>query len=233
MQLLPGGALACVLLALAAGAPRGRWLPVAAFLAIAALANGYFWLGGRLQRRRTQRVRQTEVAFGVRHTQPLWMTLILPSLALAMGALLAALVAAVGFAGVAAGVLLIFAGIAVFVPFATFGMAPRGLTFEADGLRIHIGGGGSFVVPWTAIAHIDGIGPDHSQILHLRLIDADAIIASHEPNDPRVRVRVESFVQRSGDGARLTMMPWTAGLDGPTIARTIYAAKHGTADRTN
>jgi hypothetical protein len=233
VQLLAPVALVCVLLAIAGGASRARWLPVAAFLAVAALASSYFWLCGGLQRRRTQRRRQTEVAFGVRYTQPLWMKLILPSMPVAIGAMLGALVAAAGFASVAAGILLIFAGLAVFISIAPFGVVPRGLTFETSGMRVHVYGG-SFVVPWTAIARVDGVGPDHTQIVQLHLTDADAIIASHEPADPRVRARVERFLsKRRGGGGEMMMMPWAAGLDGPTIVRTIYAAQHGNGDRAN
>jgi hypothetical protein len=161
------------------------------------------------------------------------MKLILPSMPVAIGAMLGALVAAAGFASVAAGILLIFAGLAVFISIAPFGVVPRGLTFETSGMRVHVYGG-SFVVPWTAIARVDGVGPDHTQIVQLHLTDADAIIASHEPADPRVRARVERFLsKRRGGGGEMMMMPWAAGLDGPTIVRTIYAAQHGNGDRAN
>jgi hypothetical protein len=226
-------ALAAVLLALAAGASRARWLPVAAFLAVAVAAVAYFWVGTSAQRRRAWRLRQTEVPFGVHLSEPLWMVLIIPFMATGLGALLAAVAAATGFPSVGVGVLFIFVVGGGFIPFAEFGVARRALMFESEGLRVFVLGG-SFRVPWTAISHVDAIGPDHTQILHLHLTETSGILGSHEPDDPRLRARVDSYLhKRRGGGAELMLMPWTGGLDGPTLARTIHAARRGNGDRAN
>jgi hypothetical protein len=219
LPLLPFGG---VLLALAAGASRARWLPVAGFLAVTATGDVYFWVGARLQLRRAWRQRQVELPWGIQHRAPLWMPLMRVLAALATGAVIAAVPAAVGFPRVGLGVLSIFAIVAAGAPFAELG--PRALTFEADGLRFHVRGG-SFVVPWTAIDRVERIGPDHAQLIRLHVADATRIIDSFEPKDPRILPRVESCIAKSsGGGGRLLLMPWTAGLDGPSIARTIEAA---------
>ena len=222
-----------MLLAIAAGASRARWLPVAAFLALAVVADAYWWVGMRAERRRAWRLRRIEVAFGVRHDAPFWTAMVETSLVVGVGALMAAIAAATGFPSVGVGVLLMFLAMSAFMSVVRSRMSPCGLTFEAHGLRVHITGG-SFVIPWTTIAGIDRIGPDHTQIIHLRLTDATAVIASHEPKSDRMRARVETIVEgRSRGGGKVMLMPGTGGLDGHTIARTIEDARRGHADRAN
>jgi hypothetical protein len=226
------GPLVCVMLAIAGGASPQRWRPVAGFLAVAATAPITFWLDMRMQRRRMWRLRTSDVARGVRLTQPFWIRLSLVFPMAGVGALPAAVAAAVGFPGVAIGVFLTFAALAAWMPFVQFGMSPRALTFDAGGLRVHIRGG-SFVVPWTTIAGVECIGPDHMQMVRLRLSDTTALVAS-APSRPRVRAAVETLVREGGGPqGRLTFMPWTAGLDGPTLARTIRDGMAGDLGQVN
>ena len=232
-SIFPPAALAAVLLALAAGASRARWLPVGMFLALAVVADAYFWLGWRAERRRAWRLRQMEVAFGIRHDEPLWMAMLVSSMAVVFGAIGGAIPSALGFPSVGVGVLLMFLAMAATMSFLKLRMTPRGLTFERRGLRIHVGGG-SFVVPWMAIAGVTRVGPDHMQIIELRLTDAAEVIASHEPKNEKIRSRVESVVEKRADnGGKVMLMPGTGGLDGVTIARTIEAAMGGKAERAN
>ena len=220
-----------VLLALAAGASRARWLPVAGFLAVTATGEFTFWFGAQMQLRRASRLRHTDVPWGTRLRAPLWMPAMNALLTLATGALIAAVPAAFGFPRVGVGVLAIFAVVAAGLPFA--GLGPGALTFEGGGLRFHVRGG-SFVVPWDTITHVDGTGPEHAQVIQVHVQNAARVIDSHEPKDPRVLARVDSCIARShGGGGRLPLMPWTAGLDGPTIARAIDAATRGTPARAS
>jgi hypothetical protein len=109
-------------------------------------------------------------------------------------------------------------------------MSPRALTFEPTGLRLHVRGG-SCVLPWTKIAGIGRAGPDHMQIIELRLRDTDFVIAAAPPIEDRVRSRIRSFVrEESGARRKLVLMPWTGGLDGLTIARTVATAVRGKDD---
>jgi hypothetical protein len=204
---------------------------VAAFLAVAVIGavslRTHLWM----MRRRASRQRQSELAWGVRHSQPLWMPLANALLALGVGALIAAIPAAIGFPGVGVGVLLVFAIVAAGT--VLVGVGPRALTFEPEGLRLHVRGG-SFVVPWTAIDRVERIGPEHTTLLRVHVFDARLVIDSCEPNDPHVLPRVESCVSKAGGGGgEIAFMPWTAGIDGVSLARTIEGALRGQTDQPN
>jgi hypothetical protein len=222
LPLIPFGG---VVLALLAGASRARWLPVAGLLAVTATGDVYFWVGAQLRFRRSARQRQADVPWGVEHRAPFWMSLMNVLLALATGAVIAAVPAALGFPRVGAGVLAIFAIVAVGVPFAV--PSPRALTFEPRGLRCHVRGG-SVVVSWSAITKVDYAGPDHAQVILLHVADADAVIASHEPQHPALLPRIQACIGRDAGGTgQVMLMPWTGGLDGPSLRRALDGAMRG------
>ena len=152
---------------------------------------------------------------------------------LGAGALLGAVAATLGFPGVGLGALLTCAVLGLGLPFAEFGMSPRGLTLQSSGLRVHFRGV-TFLVPWTTIARVEQVGPDHSQMIRLRVRDAAVVVESADPNSPLGRSRVERIVKEgSGPEGQIIFTPWTAGLDGPTLARTIRAAVSGQIGRAN
>jgi hypothetical protein len=221
--LLPAS-LVSVSLALAASASRDRWLPVAAFLASGVVAEAYVLIGRLALRRRTRRLQEVEVCVGAQQGRPLWISMLAPIVIVGGGAVGGAIAAAVGFPTLGLGVLLISCIVAAIGAGLMFARSPRALTFEAAGLRLHVRGG-TCVVPWTTIAGIGRAGPDHMQIVELRLRDTDFVIAATEPKEDGVRSRIRSLV-REGNGTRrkLILMPWTGGLDGLTIARTVAAA---------
>jgi hypothetical protein len=180
-----------------------------------------------------RRQRNTEIPWDVRLTRPLWMSLSYPLFGLWAGSIVGTVVAALGFPGVGVGCLLTLVGFLGIPSFMDFGMSPRGLTFEPDGLRLHIRGG-SFVVPWTTIARVEGIGPEHFQMTTIHLRDTNTLIGSATPNTARVRARVETFVRTAQTPDRkLLFAPWTAGMDGATLVRAIGAAIGGKLGQVN
>jgi hypothetical protein len=230
---LPLAAFGGVTLALWVGFSPVRLRPVAGFLGIAAMESTYFWVALRMTHRRAKRLRSAQVPWRVRLAKPFWISLIQVSMMLVPGAVLGAVAAILGFPSFGLGALLTFAALAAWVPFAEFGMSPRGLTFEPGGLRIHIRGA-TFLVPWPTITKVERIGPDHSQMIRLHLKDSIGVIRAAQPDDPRARARVETFIgEGSGPDGQLILTPWTAGLDGPTLARTIGAAMVGEMGKVN
>jgi hypothetical protein len=229
---LPPASLGGVLVALVTNASRDRWLPVAAFLATAVVAEACFLIGRLALRRRTRRLKQVEVPFGAQQGRPLWLSIVAPVTIVGCGAAGGAIAAAVSLPRVGIGVLLIFCVVAAVGSRLMSQMSLRALTFEAAGLRLHVRGG-SCVVPWKTIAGVGRAGPDHMQIVELRLTDTDFVMAA-EPRDDRVQSRIRSLVRES-EGARrkLILMPWTGGLDGLTIARTVGAAVRRTDNPTD
>jgi hypothetical protein len=233
LVLVPAGALAVVLLVMAAGGSPARWGPVAGFLGLAALAERYFAAALWLERRRARRLRGARVPWGARLSKPLWITLGDSSLLVEVGAALGAIAAAVGLPGVGLGALLACLAWVGLTVLTVFELSPSGLTFEPAGLRLHLRGA-SFVVPWTAIKAIERVGPDHMQMISLRIESAAAVIGSTEPPVEAARARVRTYVREGkGPAGQIMMMPWTAGLDGPTLARAIGAAMAGEADQVN
>jgi hypothetical protein len=111
--------------------------------------------------------------------------------------------------------------------------SPRGLTFESGGLRVHISRV-TFLVPWTAIAQVERIGPDHMQMVLLHINDVDAVMKTAAPSSPLALSRVATCIREgSRPEGRLMLMSGTACLDGPTLARTVEAAIGGRTGRTN
>jgi hypothetical protein len=222
------GLLLVVLLALAAGAPWRRLGPVAAFLLVDIVAAIGERAGAFLALGRAWRLRHREVPWGTRLRRPLWMLLPETSLAVMVGAILATVAAALGFPGVGFGVLLTFVAFAVWMALLERLGSPAALTFEPAGLRAHMAGA-SFLVPWTDIARVGRLGPEHMQMIMLHIRDARAVVDSAEPRDLRTKARVRRCL---GDG-RFALWPWTGGLDGPTLVRTIEGARRGQVGRTS
>jgi hypothetical protein len=229
---VPFAALALVLALLAAGVARRRLEPTAVFLAVAAAASLAQLAAGRLSSRRARRLRAREVPWGVRLDRPWWLSTPEVAVALEIGAMLAALLALCGAPGIGAGVLLTFAAIGLGMPMTQSRMAPRALTFEDGGLRVHVSAG-AFLVPWSAITAVETVGPDHMQFTTLRLTDREAIEQTITPDTPRMRERVGEFFREAGSGGKLLLLHWTGGLDGQTLARTLEVGRHGHVGRVN
>jgi hypothetical protein len=210
-----------VLVALAAGVAPNRLRPVAGFLAVVSIAAILSLVDSRAAFRRAWKQRNSEVPWGVLLTPPFWMRLSYPILLLGAGAVLGAVAAALGFPGIGLGALLTLGAVGGMGPFFD---SPHGLTFEPDGLRVTLRRG-SFVVPWKTITHLEGIGPDHFTMISMHIGDARPLIESAQPNDPRFRAKVATFVQATqAHQGKLLLMPWTAGLDGQVLVRIITGA---------
>ena len=92
----------------------------------------------------------------------------------------------------------------------------------------------TFLVPWTSIAHVEPVGPDHFVALNLILKDSESILDSAQPPTPKARDQIRMLIQSSrGGDARMFLMPWTAGLDGRTLKNGIYAGIKGKAPGMN
>jgi hypothetical protein len=218
---------------MAAGGSPERWWPVAAFLGVALTGSLCFLITLLLTRRRAFRLRTAALPWETRLSKPAWMFLDTIGLLAASSGLVAALIAVFGFPGAGVGVLLGFTGLGSLMLFTYDSLSPRGLTFGAGGLHVHLRGV-TFAVPWAAITHVERVGPDHTQLVRLHLQDVDAVMKSAVPNTPRTLERVATCIREgSRPDGRLMLMPGTAGLDGPTLARTVEAAIAGRAGRPN
>jgi hypothetical protein len=220
--------LACVLVAIGRG-QHGLW-PVAGFLALWAVAAAYVTIAGRALRRRAQRLRSAPVPRGTCLSTPVWILVEKVMTIAGVVGMLGTVVAALGFPGIAVGVLIVIAGMLAISMLPGFGvMDIRGLTFEETGLRFHIGAS-SCLVPWTSISEVEPIGPDHYQMVRLVLgRDWGSALETVSPDTPRTRARF----QGTFDQAYVLLDHWAAGLDGQTLARAIAEAKAGEAEQTN
>jgi len=222
--------LASVLVAIAWGAAPGRWWPVAGFLLLWALAGAYTWVAGIALRRRMTRLRQAPVPRGVRLATPLWIKVDRLLTMLGLAAVLGTVVAALGFPGIAVGVLLVLGGFLVVAGVAgNFSITGiQALTFEEGGVRFHLRAWAYFV-PWTAIGDIRCIGPDHFEMVQVAIADLDAAGVAVSPDTPESR---EAARSRFSQG-HVLFEPWTAGLDGGTLARAFADGKAGTPSEVN
>jgi hypothetical protein len=228
----PGVALVSAMALLAMGIAPARLRPVAAFLAMAATASIVYVAALRLSARRRRRLRARDVPWGVRLVKPLWLSAPEASIPVEIGGVLAALLALVGCPGIGAGVMITFFVIALVMPFAHLSMSPWALTFEADGLRVHVTRA-AFVIPWGSITGIETIGPDHMQMTMLRLADTEAIVATARRGTPRARARVATLLHDAKPRGELMLLPWAAGLDGRSLARALEAARRGAGGQVN
>jgi len=208
------------------GVRPARVRVLAAELALAAAGSGYVWLVVRATARRARRQRTRGLRWGVRLKEPLWLRLHEPALTVAIGALLAALPAALGFPGFSLGVFLPVALIGLGSELFTGMLTPAGLTFQEPGLRVHFRRF-TILVPWNEIARIDTMGPDHFTALLVRVADRARITASVEPATPAARRGADLAIEKQGAGASLMLMPWTAGVDGIALMQALEAARSG------
>jgi hypothetical protein len=216
-------ALACVLLAIALGAPAARLGRAAWFLGAGAAASLYVEVVFHLKRLRARRQERATVPRGVRLREPLWMRISDWLAVVGFLALGSAVAGAAGAVGVGVGILLTVVLLATAMDLFTARFSASGLTFEPEGLRVHIRDA-SFLIGWKAIAGIDRQG-DEGRVLNVRILDAAAAIRSVEPNTPRTRGLVSLVLSATESG--ITFGPWTAGLSTPALARAIGAAIGG------
>jgi hypothetical protein len=163
------------------------------------------------------------VVRGIRLTKPGWISAIDWLSMVGPAATLGAVAAAAGFASVGVGVLLTVTLIQLGVEFTSSGLSPGSLMFERDGLRVWVRGA-TFLVRWDAITSVDRAGSEGHRLTCLRIVDVDTVVRSVEPDTPRTRRRVWFTVADAEQPTgKLLLTPWTAGLDGPLLARAISA----------
>jgi hypothetical protein len=221
-------ALAAVLLALGTGLSPHRLRPVAGFLALAVAAGAAFMAGARATRRRAFRLQRAPLQRNVRLVKPWWLAFGAADIAIHYGALFGAIAAGFGFPGIGVGALLVLASMTCF-PFAFDFGQPRGLTFEAAGLRLHHPGM-ELLVPWSAIHGIDTIGPRGFDSVQFQVSDPARVVDWVTPDTPRNRSRAQKML---GVPAAFFWFPWTAGLDGQTLARGIREGIAGHTQQMN
>lgn len=164
--------------------------------------------------------------------KPVWIRLDGPLTFLGLIGALGAIVAAIGFPGVGVGILLslgLLVGFGFLIP-----DEPRGgLTFEDDGMRLHIGEA-HCLVPWSSISNIETIGPEGFVMLRMAIADPQGVVNSVSPDTPKNRERFRSLVQGIGASqGDMLLHPWTAGLDGQTLERAIREGIAGRPDPAN
>jgi hypothetical protein len=227
VQVLNVAVVATVLAALAGIAP-GRTLPAAGFLVIYAAARGGSRLARRTMRRRTRVARAAGVPWGVRLERPIWARLIEPwTVVAAIGAVVAAALAAVGLPGVGLGLLLGFVAIGTTGMVGQDSIAVTRLTFETAGLRLHLQKG-SLPVPWAAITAVEPWAA--SDLVVLRVSDPAAIVAGLAPDTPDSRKDLPPLLEKEG---KIWLAAGPGGLDVDALAAAIEAARRGRKPRAN
>lgn len=225
--------VAGILLALAAGASPQRLRAAVAFQGLALVAALYFMVALRMRVQTAKRQRLLGSLLGIRFKTPIWMVLMECSIPIEIGAALAAVAALLGFAGVGDGVFLTFALIALGMPWFKVGVQPRSITLEQNGVQISMART-TFLVPWTSIAHVESVGPDHFVGLNIILRSSESILESVQPPTSKARDQTKNLVQSSpGGDARMFVIPWAAGLDGQTLERGIREGMRGTTPGIN
>lgn len=218
--------LAVVLWAMRAGASVHRWWPVLPFLAVGIAAELHAIVIALLQRRRARAQRGGTVPQGVTLRAPLWMKWQDPFGSVRLMALLGAIVAATGFAGVAVGIVsTLFVLFAALWVFGLPGMGQcDGLTFEAEGLRVHQRDA-TFLVRWEAMNQVDGAKSDGFHRILVEVDDIRPALASLKPDTWKTRIWA-GIVLGTMEGPRgtLTLVRWAAGLDETVLARALNAA---------
>lgn len=222
--------LAGVLIAIGRGHSSARLWPVAAFLTLWALSAAYVSIARRAFRQRIARQRKAPVRRGVRLATPVWIRLDSALTFTGLCAILGTVVASFGFPGIAVGVLLVLVGLVVVGGITTgFSIAGvRALTFEESGLRFYPRGA-ECLAPWSAIGAVQCIGPDHFTMVRVDIIDLDEMLRSASPTTRRALARARAAF---GQGYVL-LQPWTAGIEGQTLARAIDEGRRGVGEPVN
>lgn len=226
------GALAGVLIAIRVGVARDRMWHAADFLFVGSAAAIYVEAAFHLAKRRGRRQRDREVPYGIRLQRPGWMRMGELASLLGPGATVAAALSGAGFLGVGVGVFLSSTAVFVGMELAPFGVT-EGLTFELEGLRFHLRGT-TFLVPWGVITKVERGGSESHRLIYLGVGDIRPVLGSVEPDLPRMRFRARVILgDREPPSGRITLTPWTGGLDGPVLARAINAAVDSRRARSN
>jgi hypothetical protein len=222
------GATAIAVLAALLGVAPGRTLPAAAFLLVYAAVRGGNVLARRAMGRRARTARAADVPWGVRLEKPIWMWLAeLPMALVAIGAVLAAAVAVIGFPGAGLGVLLGFGGLAAMGLTAQESMAVTRLTFEVAGLRLHLAKA-SLLVPWARIAGVDPTVPN--EILTVQVTDAPAVLRGLSPDTAEARKSLPFLLEKHG---KIWLGAWAGGFDAETLTAAIESARRRPPPRAN
>lgn len=220
--------LAGVLVALAAGASPHRLRPVAGFLTLAAISGAATIVTERALRRRLSRLKQAPVPRNQYLAKPWWVGLRVADISVHYLALLGAIVAGVGFPGVGVGFLLVVGVVSGGAVVFDFGQ-PRGLTFETAGLRLHWRSL-QILLPWNTIRGLETIGPEGFDSVDFQISDPERVVDWVTPDTPRNRSRAQKMF---GTSAPFFWFPWTAGLDGQTLARGIREGIAGQPEQVN
>jgi hypothetical protein len=226
------GALAVALVAISRGMAPHRLRPAAGFLFASSAAAIYVEAVVHLCRRRARAQQGLEVPHGVRLRRPIWMSVSDSLSLLGLGASAGAVAAAAGFLGVGLGIMLMIAALTVAMAVTPFG-TKEGLTLESDGLRVHVRGT-SFLVPWKAVTGLDRSGSEQNRLLLVGIDDIRPILSSVRPDTARMRFRARiALGNEPWPSGQLTLVPWTAGIDGPVLARAINQAIERQVHRVN
>ena len=232
LEVVNVAAFAGALLALAAGGPPHRLRPVAVFSGLGAAAALYIEVAIAFARLRARAQEASSPPRGVRLKKPLWLSAREGAPMALFVAPLAALAGVAGFPSAGAGVL-IAAGALGGATFALVGTYnPQALTFEDDGLRVHLRTT-TFLVPWGAVLGVARDGRNDG-LVRLRFAGTEAVLGSVAPATDRARSH--AFVAIGGRGEpthELTFDAWTAGLDPAALARALAVASAREPSRVN
>ncbi|HXU64150.1 MAG TPA: hypothetical protein VN962_20765 [Polyangia bacterium] len=203
------------------GVPPEHSLAVA--LLVAGLVLGLARQVAVLARTRRNRARADQpVRWDVRLREPLWSRATAPVATLALAALLGAVGARVGSAGVGAGLAVTVALMGLGVHWASERWSPRDLMFAADGLHVGLRRC-RFVISWSDIAGVETTpGGDFTEV---RVLSVARAAGSAAPGDRPARTQVAyALYDGSEVTGRLLVAGALAGLDGATLARAIHDA---------
>jgi hypothetical protein len=233
LLLFHGLALAGVVFALSKGIARQRLGPVVDFLVVGAAAASFLELTFHLSRRRARAQEARDLPEGVRLSAPLWMAAAEVAQIVATAGGAGALAAGAGFASVGVGIALTIVGLYVStqVMIRRLGSDVTALTFDPEALRVHLRDV-TFCVPWRAIASVERTGREDHRLNRLTLREDQSALHSAVPDTERNRRRVWMALGGQSPG-RLSLTPWTAGVDGAVLARALRARLAAPATRAN
>jgi hypothetical protein len=207
------GALLLALAIMAATGGSSRWKHVVAFLVVSTGVAVFSNVTDLACSWRARRLWMEPFPWFTRLRRPLWITLEEHGIILSFGAAVGAFASLLGFASVGLGIFITFVGVHAAVSGAESFYLGNDLTFESNGLRVHLRKG-SFLVPWNCIDRLESVGPGHSQVIMIHLTDRQSVIDSAHPTT--LQPRVSSLV--SGG---LLLSSWVAGLDGASLMRAL------------
>jgi hypothetical protein len=220
---------ACVAIGL--GIAPGRMRPIAGFALVWLGAASYVLAAKRAMERRAARLRTAQVPRDVKLTRPIWIPLREGASLLGMAGALAACAAAVGYPWVGLGILLALAALAV--PMVADIGTVSGLSFEYSGLRLDLGRA-ECLVPWTLVLEVSVAGQPGVPSVNVAIADPAGLYHSLVPDTPKTRFALHLLLGLGmPSGRALRFYDWSAGLDAPTLARTIREATGEPPPRAN